>query len=199
MKTRSDGLYGFTGILLAVSVVMFAAVFAIPAFADGEQDALSFTMKNIKSEDISLENFRGKVVLLVNVASKCGLTPQYDDLQTMYGKYADEGLVILGFPANDFAGQEPGTDEEIEQFCRVNYGVTFPMFSKISVKGKNQHPLYAFLTSDDTNPDFGGEISWNFTKFLIGRDGTVINRFEPKTKPLSDEVIAAVEAALGAE
>ncbi len=155
-----------------------------------------FTMKDIDGKEVRLAEFRGKVVLIVNVASKCGFTPQYEGLEKLYEKYREQGLVILGFPANDFLGQEPGTDADIKSFCSLTYNVTFPMFSKISVKGRDQHPLYAFLTGKDTNPGFAGAITWNFNKFLVGRDGKIVNRFGSKTAPENPELVAAVEAAL---
>ena len=135
--------------------------------------------------------YKGKVLLLVNVASKCGFTPQYTALEALYEKYKGEGLVVMGFPANNFMAQEPGTNEEIKTFCSRKYNVTFPMYSKISVKGDDKAPLYQFLTEQK-----GGEIKWNFTKFLIGRDGTIIARFEPAVKPDSPEVVSAIEKAL---
>jgi len=155
-----------------------------------------FTMRDIDGKDVSLADFKGKVLLIVNVASKCGFTPQYAGLEKLYKTYADRGLVVLGFPANNFLGQEPGTEADIKQFCTLTYGVTFPMFSKISVKGEDIHPLYKFLTSKETNPEFGGAISWNFNKFLIGRDGRIVGRFGSRTKPDDQELIAAVEKAL---
>jgi glutathione peroxidase len=158
---------------------------------------LDFTMKDIHGSDALLSRFRGKVLLVVNVASKCGLTPQYKGLQALYNRYRDKGLEILGFPANNFFRQEPGTDSEIQSFCSLNYGVTFPLFSKISVKGKDIHPLYAFLTSPATNPAFHGKIGWNFAKFLTDRTGKVIARFEPSVVPEAPQVIAAIEGALG--
>jgi glutathione peroxidase len=145
---------------------------------------------------MSLSEYKGKVILIVNVASKCGHTPQYEGLQKIYSEYQDQGLVVLGFPANNFRNQEPGTDQEIKEFCSLNYGVTFPMFSKISVKGDDIHPLYQFLTSEKTNPEFAGEISWNFNKFLIDRSGKIIARFESKDQPESEKVVAAIEGAL---
>ncbi|MCI0490997.1 MAG: glutathione peroxidase [Blastocatellia bacterium] len=156
----------------------------------------SFTLKSIDGKDVNLGAYKGKVLMLVNVASKCGLTPQYEGLQNIYSKYKDRGFVILGFPANNFMGQEPGTDEEIKNFCSLNYNVTFPLFSKISVKGGDIDPLYKFLTDKETNPEFGGEIKWNFNKFLVDKNGRVIARFEPRVKPESDEVIQAIEKAL---
>lgn len=155
-----------------------------------------FTMDNIQGEPIALSEYKGKVVLIVNTASKCGFTYQYDGLEELYQTYKDSGLVVLGFPANNFLKQEPGTDAEIAEFCRINYGVTFPMFSKISVKGKDINPLYEYLTSKQSNPDFGGSITWNFNKFLISREGKIIARFGSRQKPLSDDIVAQVEKAL---
>ena len=159
---------------------------------------LDFTVKDIDGKDVDLSVYRGKVLLIVNVASKCGFTPQYSGLQKLYETYKDRGLVVLGFPANNFLWQEPGTDGEIKSFCSLNFGVTFPMFSKISVKGKDQAPLYAFLTDDKANPGFGGAITWNFNKFLVGRDGKVAARFGSKVTPEDPELVAAVERALEA-
>jgi len=155
-----------------------------------------FTMKNIDGKQESLSEFRGHVTLVVNVASRCGFTPQYEALQKLYLKYKDQGFVILGFPANNFMSQEPGTDEEIKTFCSSKYNVTFPMFSKISVKGSDIHPLYKYLTDKSTDPQFGGDIRWNFNKFLVDKNGQVIARFEPPVKPDSDEVVQAIEKAL---
>jgi len=143
-----------------------------------------------------LSQYDGKVLLLVNVASKCGFTKQYAGLQQLYEKYKDRGFVVLGFPANNFMGQEPGTDSEIKNFCTTQFNVTFPMFSKISVKGKKIHPLYQYLTSPEENGEFGKSITWNFNKFLIGRDGNTIARFGSKAKPLDAQITDAVEKAL---
>jgi glutathione peroxidase len=156
-----------------------------------------YTVKDARGQDVKLGDYRGKVLLLVNVASKCGYTPQYDGLQKLYEQYSERGFVILGFPANNFGGQEPGSDEQIQDFCRLNYGVTFPVFAKISVKGEDKHPLYRHLTEEASNPGFAGEIKWNFNKFLVGRDGRVVARFESADKPESEKVTKAVEAALG--
>ncbi len=150
-----------------------------------------FTMKTIDGKQLPLSSFKGKTVLVVNVASQCGFTPQYTALEAVYEKYKSKGLVIVGFPANNFGGQEPGTDEEIQTFCRSKYMVTFPMFSKISVKGADKAPLYQYLTSTG-----GGEIQWNFTKFLVDKNGKVIKRFESAVTPDSPEVISAIEGAL---
>lgn len=160
------------------------------------QSVYDFTMKDLDGKEVSLAQYEGKVLLLVNTASKCGFTPQYEGLEKLYKTYRDKGLVILGFPANNFLWQEPGTDGEIKQFCSIKFGVTFPMFSKISVKGKGQHPLYAFLTDEKANPGFGGAITWNFNKFLVGRDGKVMGRYGSKVEPESKELVDAVEKAL---
>lgn len=184
-------------LIIIIASVLSLMTVVMTLFADSPQKSvLDFTMKNIEGEDVPLSMYKGKVIMIVNVASKCGLTPQYEGLQKLYEKYEERGLIILGFPANNFNNQEPGTDEEIKGFCTKNYGVTFPMFSKISVKGDDIDDLYTFLTSEKTNPGFSGEIAWNFNKFLIDRTGKVIYRFEPKVKPESDEVIMAVEYAL---
>ena len=155
-----------------------------------------FTLNSIDGQPAPLAQFKGKVVLIVNVASRCGFTPQYAGLEALYQKYKDRGLVILGFPANNFLWQEPGTNEEIKTFCSTKYKVTFPMFAKISVKGKDKAPLYQFLTDKTANPSTGGEVGWNFTKFLADRDGKVIARFASKVAPEAPELIQAVEAAL---
>ena len=181
---------------LGMSVCAFSTL-ANASSGSGPDSVLGFTMKGIDGKDVSLNDYAGKVILIVNVASKCGLTPQYEALQNLYETYGERGLVILGFPANNFKGQEPGTNEEIKTFCSLNYGVSFPVFGKISVGGKDRHDLYSFLTGKDTNPEFAGAIKWNFTKFLIGREGKVINRFEPKVVPESPEVVHAIEQALG--
>jgi len=153
-------------------------------------------VKNIMGIEQSLRDYKGKVLLIVNTASKCGFTKQYDGLQRLYDKYKDRGLEILGFPANNFMYQEPGNDETILNFCRVNFGVNFPLFAKISVRGKNIDPLYKYLTDKETNPNYGGKITWNFNKFLISRDGEIIDRFDSKTEPEDPKVISALEQAL---
>jgi len=155
-----------------------------------------FTVKDIMGNEVKLATFQGKVILVVNVASKCGFTPQYEGLQQVYEKYQDHGFVILGFPANNFMSQEPGSNQEIKQFCTLNYGVTFPMFAKISVRGKDIHPLYEFLIGKKTNPKFAGRITWNFNKFLLNRKGECINRYKSKIKPRNPELIEALENAL---
>ena len=177
---------------------LLAGAIASPAVT-GTRSIYDFTMKTIDGKEVSLGRYRGKVLLVVNVASKCGNTPQYAELETLYEKYGKEGFMILGFPANNFLGQEPGTDAEIKSFCTMNYGVKFDLFSKISVKGSDQHPLYGYLTSAEANPETEGSVTWNFQKYLVGKDGKVLAKFAPKTKPLSDEVTAAVEKALAAK
>jgi glutathione peroxidase len=150
-----------------------------------------FTMNSIEGRPVPLAQYKGKVALVVNVASRCGFTPQYAELEAMYRRYKDRGLVVLGFPANNFMNQEPGTDAEIKEFCERKYDVTFPMFSKISVRGQDKAPLYQFLTSQ-----MGGEIEWNFTKFVVGKNGQVVARFPSRVKPDAPEVVAAIEKAL---
>jgi glutathione peroxidase len=154
-------------------------------------------VKDIDGKDTTLAAYKGKVVLIVNVASKCGFTPQYKNLEAVYEKYKGQGFVILGFPCNQFGGQEPGTDAEIKEFCTSKYDVTFPLFDKIEVNGAGQHPLYVALTGK-TSP-FPGSIRWNFTKFLIGKDGKIVNRFDSKVEPDAPEATAAIEAALAAK
>ena len=163
---------------------------------DMQSKFYSFTMTDIDGTPVSLSQYQGKVVLVVNVASKCGFTKQYAGLQKLYETYNDQGFVILGFPANNFMGQEPGTDPEIKTFCTTQFSVTFPMFSKISVKGKQMHPLYQYLTNPEENGEFGKSITWNFNKFLIGKDGETIARFGSKAKPLDAQIVNAVEEAL---
>lgn len=174
-----------------------AAAAPLAGAADNKTPSpLSYTMKDIDGKDVDLSQYKGKVVMIVNVASKCGNTPQYKQLEEAYKKYGQKGFVILGFPANEFRGQEPGTNEEIKQFCTSKYNVDFPMFSKIVVKGDGQADLYKHLTGKQTNPKFPGPITWNFEKFLIGKDGQVAARFAPKTKPDAPEVVQAIEAEL---
>jgi len=173
-------------ILILMAFVACAAVSAQP------KSIYDFTMKSIDGEQVSLGSYSGKVVLLVNVASKCGFTPQYAALESLYEKYKDKGLVIVGIPANNFMQQEPGTDAEIKKFCSNKYNVTFPMMSKVSVLGDDQAPLYSFLTDKSADPRFAGDIKWNFTKFLFDRSGKPVARFTPD----SPQVTAAIESAL---
>ncbi len=157
---------------------------------------LKFTVKDIDGRPVNLSRYQGKVIMIVNVASRCGNTPQYASLEKLYETYGKKGFVVLGFPSNDFGAQEPGSDSEIKQFCTSKYHVEFPMFSKIDVKGKNIAPLYDFLTSKKTNPRFSGDIEWNFAKFLISRKGQVVARFAAGKDPLQPEVVSAIESEL---
>src|SRR5271154_5871330 len=170
------------------------ALFATSAFA--ASSVLEYTPSSIDGQPAPLNAYKGKVLLIVNVASKCGFTPQYTALEALYKKYKAQGLVVVGFPANNFMSQEPGSNEEIKAFCKRTYEVDFPMYSKISVKGDDKAPVYKFLTDKEANPTTGGEIKWNFTKFLVDRDGKVIARFEPAVKPDAQPVVDAIEAAL---
>ena len=157
-----------------------------------------FTLPDIDGKPVNLAEFKGRVLLVVNVASKCGFTRQYAGLEKLHQAYRDRGFAVLGFPANNFMGQEPGTEAEIKSFCTLTYGVTFPMFSKISVKGKAIHPLYAFLTDEKLHPGAGGAVSWNFNKFLVGRDGAILAHYGSRTAPDDPELAAALEKALQA-
>jgi glutathione peroxidase len=177
-------LFAFQGVLLSQSK---------EKKMDTQPVLYSFTMKTIDGKDKNLSEYKGKVLMLVNVASKCGHTPQYKGLESLYEKYKDKGFMILGFPANNFLRQEPGTDEEIQNFCTVNYGVTFDMFSKISVKGDDQHPLYRYLTEESPFP---GSVKWNFQKYLVDRRGTVVEQYAPGTEPTEKEVSAEIEKLL---
>ncbi len=167
-----------------------------PAPEGAYTSVYDFTVNDIDGKPVKLDTYKGKVVLIVNVASKCGYTPQYEGLQATYAKYKDRGLVILGFPANNFMGQEPGTNEEIKQFCALKYNVTFPLFAKVSVKGEDKHALYKFLTDKSTNPEFGGEIGWNFSKFLVDKQGKIVARFGSGDKPEGEKITQAIEHAL---
>ena len=177
-------------------LILLVVITAIQAEEQNMNSIYDFKMVNIQGDTLQLNEYAGKVILIVNTASKCGFTYQYEGLEKLYETYKERGLVILGFPANNFLKQEPGTDEEIAAFCSINYGVTFPMFSKISVRGKDIHPLFQYLTSKETNPEFGGKISWNFNKFLISKEGKIINRFGSKDKPESEKIIEAIERTL---
>lgn len=157
-----------------------------------------FSMKTIDGDSRALAYYRGRVLLIVNVASKCGLTPQYEGLEKLHDAYSTKGLSILGFPANEFGAQEPGSNAEIKTFCTTQFGVKFDMFSKVKVKGPGIDPLFDYLTSKETNAPFAGEIQWNFTKFLVGKHGEVLARFEPKIEPNSPDVRRSIESALAA-
>jgi glutathione peroxidase len=168
---------------------------AVAVMAEGKT-VYDFTLNSIDGQPSPLAAYKGKVVLLVNVASRCGYTPQYTALESIYEKYKDRGFVIVGIPANNFGGQEPGTNAEIKTFCSSKYNVTFPMMAKVSVKGEDTAPLYQFLTDKAVHPQTGGEIKWNFTKFLVGPDGRVLARFEPEVTPDAPQVTSAIEKAL---
>jgi glutathione peroxidase len=174
-----------------LSTLISLAAFAATATAANLYD---IPLKDIDGKDTSLKAYEGKVLLIVNVASKCGNTKQYTELQALHEKFKNEGLVVMGFPSNDFGGQEPGTNEQIKEFCSSKYNVTFPMFDKVAVKGPEKAPIYEALSGPKS--PFPGDVKWNFGKFLVDRDGKVIARFEPKTKPDAPEVVTAVETAL---
>jgi glutathione peroxidase len=176
-------------------VILFALSLLQVACATAADSIYGVPLKDINGKSTSLKAYEGKVLLIVNVASKCGYTPQYAGLEALYEKYKDKGFAVLGFPCNQFGGQEPGTDEEIKQFCSSKYQVTFPLFDKIEVNGPNRHPLYVLLAGPGSA--FPGNITWNFNKFLIGRDGKTRKRFDSKVKPDSAELVQAVEKALG--
>lgn len=162
-----------------------------------ETSLQDIALKDIDGKDTSLKAYQGKVLLVVNVASKCGLTKQYTELQALHEKYKDQGFTVLGFPCNDFGAQEPGTNEEIKTFCSTKYNVSFPMFDKLHVKGPEQHALYSALTGK--GGAFPGDVKWNFGKFLIGKDGKPLQRFEPRTPPDAPAVVAAIEKAIAAK
>jgi glutathione peroxidase len=191
----------FARVILWLGCFSQLFVAAARAQADSKGDpkvsgVLQFKMKSLDGKEADLSKYKGKVVLIVNVASECGYTPQYKGLQALHAKYAAKGLAVLGFPCNDFGAQEPGNERQISDFCRKNYGVTFDMFAKVAIKGGSPSPLYKYLTSKETNPRFGGQVRWNFTKFLIGRDGTIVARFEPAVDPESRDFQQAVETEL---
>ena len=210
MKLRS--LFLVAGAVVLTGVSLFAAR---PAYLDNVVKAptkapavskdgkpaspLDFTVQDINGKDTNLSQYKGKVVMIVNVASKCGYTPQYEQLEAVYKKYAGKGFVILGFPANNFNGQEPGTNEEIQTFCKSKFGVTFPMMSKISVLGPDKAPHYQFHTEKPTAGDFAGEIGWNFNKFIVDRNGNLIARYNSKVKPDDKIVTEEIEKALNAK
>ena len=183
-------------ILSLMVLFVFAGLNLLPIASAKTAPLYKFKMKDIDGKDVKLKKFKGDVLLIVNTASKCGYTPQYEGLQAVYDKYHAQGFEILGFPANNFGSQEPGTNTEIKEFCTSKYKVTFPMFAKISVKGDDQDPLYKFLTSKETNPDFAGDITWNFNKFLVDRKGNIVARFSSKDAPQSDKVTQAIEKYL---
>ena len=179
------------------AIALLAALLFMQTIAANAESLYDIKLKDIDGKDTTLAAYKGKAVLIVNVASKCGYTKQYAGLETTYQKYKDKGFVVLGFPCNQFGGQEPGTNEEIKQFCSSKFNVTFPLYDKIDVNGANRHPLYVALAGKDS--PFPGDIKWNFNKFLIGKDGTILKRFDSKVTPESEELTKAVEGALAAK
>jgi glutathione peroxidase len=180
-----------------IAAVSIALLLAGPSrSAEEAKRVLDFTVADIEGNEIDLSTYEGEVLMIVNTASYCGYTPQYEGLEELYRSYADKGFKVLAFPANEFGAQEPGTNAEIRTFCKSNYDVSFPLFSKVVVKGSGIHPLFAFLTDQEAHPEVGGPIRWNFTKFLVDRKGNVVARFEPGDDPKSDKVVNAIEKAL---
>ncbi len=178
--------------MVKISIILTSFIFMMSGLA-AQQNFHSFTVNTLSGETFELSSLKGKKVLVVNTASKCGLTPQYEALQELYGKYGGDDFVIIGFPANNFMNQEPGTAEEIMEFCTENYGVTFPMMEKISVKGKDIHPIYKWLTEKSENGVMDSSVSWNFQKYLIDEDGNLVEKFSPRTKPDDEKIIAWIE------
>jgi glutathione peroxidase len=176
-----------------LTAALFAGALATTASA--ADTVYDYKVKDIDGKEVDLSAYKGKALLIVNVASRCGATPQYENLQALHKQFADKGLVVMGFPANNYGGQEPGTEAEIKEFCSTKYDVDFPMFSKVSVKGDDQAPLFKYLTTA-ANPDKEGDIKWNFEKFLVSKDGKLLHRFATGTKPDDATVIAAIEKAL---
>jgi glutathione peroxidase len=187
----------------SLTVLLMGLFVLTPAMTHAEKGekkvvppVLNFTMFTLDGKTVDLSKYQGKVVMFVNVASECGLTKQYKELEALHEKYGKDGLAIVGVPANEFGRQEPGSNEEIAKFCSTKYNVKFDMLGKVVVKGEGICPLYKFLTSKETNPKFAGDIGWNFAKFVIGRNGEVVSRFKPEIKPDAPEVIAVIEAEL---
>ena len=205
MKTRSYTLVALAMFLGAAGLTADDEAKEKDAETPGDQAekdvpaALDFKVKDIEGTEVALSRYQGAVVLIVNVASRCGATPQYKDLQALYEKYHEQGLVILGFPCNQFGGQEPGTEAQIAEFCQSTYDVTFPLFSKIDVNGEDRAKLYEHLTSEDACPRDPGPVKWNFEKFLLGRDGAVVARYRTKVKPRSENVVETIETELRKE
>src|ERR1700732_1592437 len=189
---KDDGGKTTTRVVAALLCLLFCAM----GVTGSEKSVFDYTLSTIDGQPAPLSAYKGKVVMLVNVASRCGFTPQYTALEAIYEKYKERGFVIIGIPANNFGAQEPGTNQEIKTFCQTKYNVTFPMMSKASVKGEDKTPLYQYLTDKSANPKTGGDIQWNFTKFLVGPDGQIVARVEPKVAPDSPEVTGAIEHAL---
>src|SRR5215510_86605 len=198
LSSRPEVFMKKTMVTVALMAMLTASLASGQTNSGGKvPEVLNFTMNNITGQAINLSRYQGNVVLIVNTASQCGYTYQYEGLQALHKKYASQGLKILGFPSNDFGQQEPGSNSEIQQFCKANYGVEFDMFSKVQVLGPGKVALYDYLTSKSTNPKFPGEIKWNFEKFLIGRGGEILGRFSSEIEPESRQITAAIESALG--
>ncbi len=183
-------------LFIAVLLGGFVVLNSSTSNGSSKKSVYEYSAMDIDGKDVSLEKYKGDVILIVNTASQCGYTPQYEGLQKIYNKYKDKGFIILGFPTNNFGGQEPGSNEEIKEFCTTKYKVSFPMFAKISVKGEDTHPLYKFLTDKQLNSEFGGDISWNFNKFLTNEKGEIVARFSSKDAPESEAVTSAIEKYL---
>ncbi len=194
-------MFKIVSLLLTGVFIMTVVPFSTASEIEAKKTpaALNFKMQTLDGTEVDLGKYLGKVVVVVNVASKCGLTPQYKQLQDLQKKYGEQGLVVVGFPCNQFRSQEPGTAKEIKEFCKVNYGVTFDLFDKIEVNGENACALYKHLTALNTRPVGAGAISWNFEKFIIGRDGKVLARFSPRTKPDTPEVLKVIKSELAKE
>ncbi|KAF0202340.1 MAG: Glutathione [Bacteroidetes bacterium] len=187
-------LFGLQNSYSMKNLILFLSFFLfLSSVVDAQKNFHSFKTQTIDGKDFDLASLKGKKVLVVNTASKCGLTPQYKELEALYKQYKDKNFVIIGFPANNFLSQEPGSNEEIAEFCELNYGVTFPMMSKISVKGKDQDPIYKWLTSKTENGKIDAEVSWNFQKFMIDENGELVDYASPREKPLSDKIVSWIE------
>jgi glutathione peroxidase len=195
-------LFGKAAFLIALVSAVGVGVWFPKTWASGQTPVMlpntiyDVSVKNADGESLFLKQYQGKVLLIVNVASKCGFTPQYEGLEALYREFKDQGLVILGFPSNNFMGQEPGTNEDIQSFCQTTYGVTFPVLAKVSVSGKDSHPLFQYLTAAPGKPELAGRVTWNFNKFLVGSDGQLINRFGSKVKPDDSTLRSAIVDAL---
>jgi glutathione peroxidase len=187
---------------LTLAFAAFFVVAAVASFGHGKEKApaaLNFKMKTLAGKEVDLAKYKGKVVLIVNTASECGLTPQYEQLQELHAKLADKGLAVVGFPCNQFGAQEPGTAEEIGAFCKQNYGVTFDLFAKVEVNGEGACPLYKYLTAVETKPQGSGKIGWNFEKFVLDRKGNVVGRFSPRTSPADPALVKLIDTQLSAK
>ena len=182
--------WGLTSLIILLSVVYITRIFASGDKPHTHLPLYQIPLTTVQGNPFTLQKYQGKVILLVNVASRCGFTPQYEDLEALYQRFKKQGLVVIGLPCNDFLGQEPGTEDDILTFCQTKYNVTFPLTSKVHTIGKGKHPLYAFLTDKTANPSFGGPISWNFNKFVIGRDGTVLKRYPSRVSPRSKDFLS---------